>query len=289
MIDKKLLYKLYIEDKKNEIDIAKTLGVSRPTVYHYLKKFNISKKDRIKPALLYKLYVKERKSCSKISRVIGYSCRTIYRRFKEFNIPRSRINRVKIDKDLLYKLYIEKKKSGYEIAKILDISYQSIYYYLKKFNIPRRSASEVNRGKHYSQRKSRKCYHPKTEFKKGIHYSPKTEFKKGHKETPEIREKRIRNSLKACHHKPNKKEKELYSMLQFLFPNEYSINVNGEIMILGNKVPDFVNTNGQKKVIELYGDYWHRNDKEEDRINYFKKFGYNTLIVWEHELKNKDF
>jgi len=85
--------------------------------------------------------------------------------------------------------------------------------------------------------------------------------------------------------KPNKPELKLNSILQQVLPNEYTLNVKAEIMILGKKIPDFVNVNGQKKVIELYGDYWHRNDDPQDRIDLFKKLGWDTLIIWEKELK----
>lgn len=115
----------------------------------------------------------------------------------------------------------------------------------------------------------------------------------------DFRNKTLRNSLLASISKPNKPEKLLYSLLTKLFPKEYKINVKGEVMILGGKIPDFVNVNGQKKVIELFGDYWHsdkfikNNGKdnvatENGRIDYFKKLGYKTLIVWENELKNID-
>jgi len=52
--------------------------------------------------------------------------------------------------------------------------------------------------------------------------------------------------------------------------------------------PDFVNINGQKKIIELFGDYWHRNTqiKDKKRIKTYNKYGYKVLIVWEHELEN---
>ncbi len=62
---------------------------------------------------------------------------------------------------------------------------------------------------------------------------------------------------------------------------------NGEV-IIGFKNPDFINVNGEKKVIELYGDYWHRNDNPQDRIDHFKKYGFDCLVIWERELKNKD-
>jgi len=134
---------------------------------------------------------------------------------------------------------------------------------------------------------------PATEFKKGIH--PATEWKKGHRESPEVREKRIKNVLKASAIKPNQKERQLNSLLQQLLPGEYTLNVRGEVMILGGRIPDFVNINGKKRLIELFGNYWHSEEKtgrqgreeEAKRINHFKQFGWDTLIVWERELKDE--
>jgi len=93
--------------------------------------------------------------------------------------------------------------------------------------------------------------------------------------------------LKACKMKPNKAEKKLFNILQELFPNEYALNVRAEYAVLGGKIPDFFNVNGQKKLIELFGDYWHKDDIPEERVDFFKPFGFSTLIVWEHELQNK--
>lgn len=101
------------------------------------------------------------------------------------------------------------------------------------------------------------------------------------------------NGLKL---KPNKPEKLLNTLLQQILPNEYKINVRGEVMIFGGKIPDFVNVNGQKKIVELFGNYWHSNkfikkhgcyeDTETGRKKYFKQLGWDTLIIWEKELKN---
>ena len=54
------------------------------------------------------------------------------------------------------------------------------------------------------------------------------------------------------------------------------------------------NINGQKKLIEFFGSFWHskkwtdrtKRQEEERRIKHFAKYGYKTLIIWEHELKN---
>lgn len=43
--------------------------------------------------------------------------------------------------------------------------------------------------------------------------------------------------------------------------------------------PDFVNIK-KRKVIEGFGDYWHRNDNPQDKIDSFGKFGYDCLIIW---------
>lgn len=97
--------------------------------------------------------------------------------------------------------------------------------------------------------------------------------------------KQIKGRMKSLHISPNKPEKILINLFnKFNFP--YKFVGDGEI-IIGKYNPDFINCNGQKKLIELYGDYWHKNDNPQDRINYFKKYGFETLILWEHELDNK--
>jgi len=92
---------------------------------------------------------------------------------------------------------------------------------------------------------------------------------------------------------PNKSEITLNSFLQKTIPNEYKFVGDGEFILEG-KCPDFLNVNGKKKLIELFGNYWHGEDRtgktkkesEDERINYFKKFGFKTLIIWESELQD---
>ena len=54
---------------------------------------------------------------------------------------------------------------------------------------------------------------------------------------------------------------------------------------VGTKCPDFINKK-DKKIIELYGNYWHKNDNPQDRIDYFKQFDYECIVIWASELKN---
>ena len=110
-------------------------------------------------------------------------------------------------------------------------------------------------------------------------------------QNPEYREKVIKSVFKSLNKKPNKQEQLLNQFLQENFPNEWKFVGDGKLIVNG-KCPDFVNVNGQKKIIELFGDYWHNNPKtkyhqtEEGTKEHYAKYGYKTLIIWEKELKN---
>jgi len=49
--------------------------------------------------------------------------------------------------------------------------------------------------------------------------------------------------------------------------------------------PDF-KISGQNKLIELFGDYWHRGENPEKLIKEYKKVGWDCIIFWEHEILN---
>lgn len=104
---------------------------------------------------------------------------------------------------------------------------------------------------------------------------------------PSYREKQIKLILKASHVKPNKLEIHFQNYLDLLFPGEYKYVGDGQL-IIGGKCPDFVNVNGKKKLIEIYGDYWHKGQNPEDRKKIFEPFGYKTLVIWEKELKKEN-
>ena len=47
-----------------------------------------------------------------------------------------------------------------------------------------------------------------------------------------------------------------------------------------------MNINGKKKLIELFGNYWHAEEDEGTRANHFNNYGFECLIIWERELQN---
>ena len=108
---------------------------------------------------------------------------------------------------------------------------------------------------------------------------------------PKFREKMIKillnNQQKAIQGlvlHPNKPEKVLLQIL----PNSFVFVGNGKKMI-DRFNPDFIDEKN-KKIVEMYGDYWHnlKSYKERDlrRLKAYKKAGYALLIIWEHELKD---
>ena len=49
------------------------------------------------------------------------------------------------------------------------------------------------------------------------------------------------------------------------------------------KNPDF-KVRGQNKVIEVFGNYWHRNDDPQELIDLYKTTGLDCLVIWEKEI-----
>ncbi len=84
---------------------------------------------------------------------------------------------------------------------------------------------------------------------------------------------------------PNKAELKLQSILNSIFFEGQFQYVGDGQEIIGGKIPDFIDPINNK-IIELYGDYWHKGQDPNDRIDYFKNFGYDTLVIWESELKS---
>lgn len=123
----------------------------------------------------------------------------------------------------------------------------------------------------------------------GKHHSEETrelirEKAKERFEDPRYREFITKAIMDGCRIKPNKPEQFLIKLIEeHNLPFRY---VGDGQFILGGKCPDFLNCNGEKQLMELYGDYWHQNDDPQERISFFRQYGFDTLIIWEHELSN---
>ena len=217
-----------------------------------------------------------------------------------------------VSKNFLIKEYSKNRKALRQIAKIISCCPQTISNYLKEYNIKIRIGSEAQKGRH-NHKDIKNCpnyidgRYCESQFcidclKKGIKTKISyNNFKYGQKRCKSCayklrwqnkiyREKTIRKILKANNRKPNKPEKSLRAILNKLLSREYKFVGDGKVIIDGF-CPDFININGQKKIIELYGDYWHKKPelikRDKRRIKTYRKYGYKTLIIWQKELKNK--
>lgn len=83
--------------------------------------------------------------------------------------------------------------------------------------------------------------------------------------------------------KPNKLESKVIDILGKYLGNEWKYVGDGSL-IIGRYCPDFVRNHGHNQIIEIYGDYWHRGENPQDRIDLFDSFGYKTLVLWESEV-----
>lgn len=98
-------------------------------------------------------------------------------------------------------------------------------------------------------------------------------------------EKRL---LQASFRGPTQAEQVLIELIENnQLPYKY---VGDGSLLVGVKNPDFVNTRGEPKVIELFGHYWHDNPgtlwhrTAEGCLKIYSQYGYQCLIIWEREL-----
>lgn len=165
----------------------------------------------------------------------------------------------------------------------------------KKFSIKtRRKISKIQKGKRLSKETKKKI----SEARKGKTFSKehKKRLSKSHRknwQNPKFKIRILSAMMSGCENRPTKPEKRLRKRLNHMFPNKYKYVGDGKFWVVA-KNPDFININGQKKIIEMFGDYWHgkkitgrtRKQEENQRTNHFSKYGFRTLIIWESELKN---
>ncbi len=101
----------------------------------------------------------------------------------------------------------------------------------------------------------------------------------------EWKEKQIKAMLKGLLKRPTSLERQMIEIIQkYNLPYKYT--GNGSFWI-AYKNPDFINTNGEKKLIEVANDFelHHPKDYAEKRKNHFSKYGWESFIFT--GIKNK--
>jgi very-short-patch-repair endonuclease len=93
-----------------------------------------------------------------------------------------------------------------------------------------------------------------------------------------------KNWAQKCGLKPNKLEKSFMIFLGEEAPNEWRYVGDGSVWIAG-KNPDFIHK-VERRVIELFGSYWHKKEEEKERVSHFEKYGFECIIVWDKQFKD---
>jgi very-short-patch-repair endonuclease len=159
-----------------------------------------------------------------------------------------KLSKCPLTNEELQSLYWGKELSCSQIAKLFNVSSATTRNWMKRFSIPFRSKSEA----------TKLCW-----------------------KKPQYQE-RVFNGIKR---RPSKGEQTLIRLMEEnKLPFEYC--GDGRTFI-GGRCPDFI-IYDRKKIIEFFGDYWHDSEEEKERKEFFAKYGFETLVIWEHELNDED-
>ena len=202
---------------------------------------------------LYSLYWTEKRNQTEVAKICGVVKTTIANWLKEYKIPLKSMSEAKTgikmpSKEKLFYWYWKNNESTEDIANRLGVGRNTIARQLNKLNIPRKG------------------------FFQATWKNPKY----------------IRKQMKARNVSKNKQEIELECILEELFGSEEYIFVGDANFILGGYNPDFLNASGKNKLIDFFGEVFHKKEEEKMRGDYFNKFGFEHLVVWGRELRNKE-
>lgn len=103
----------------------------------------------------------------------------------------------------------------------------------------------------------------------------------------EYRERTLAAQRKGMQLKPNNPERAIINLIE---KNNLSFEYVGDGKLWIDRFnPDFINQQ-KKKIIELFGNYWHNLQsykiRDKKRFDVYKNNGYKTLVIWEREIKN---
>jgi hypothetical protein len=302
MINKKDLIRLYIKEHKTIKQIALIYGCASLTIASRLNKYNIpmSKRKTWKEIIikkeLYKLYVIDMISARSIAKIYKCTSTTVNSRLKETGIL-SRLSEEK-RKQIKLKRIAERTiiKNSPESKLKQSISMKSAYANNPEISIKKRKAmkkcwdtrdSECNDRIIKTLNESRnESWKNKDGRKIRIDALLKTW------QNADTKEKHIKATMLGNQARPTRPEIAVKDILDRLYPNEYAYNGDcSQGVVLAGLVPDFIDVNGKKQIVEVFGDVFHNpelfpfggelNERRTDkgRIEAYKTIGWNCLIM----------
>ena len=104
-----------------------------------------------------------------------------------------------------------------------------------------------------------------------------------HWENKEWREKQVKLMLASLFKRPTSLEREMIQIIEkYKLPYKY---VGDGSFLIGYKNPDFININGEKKLIEVGNVYHHQGDYIEKRKAHFTRYGWESYFFITNKLE----
>lgn len=244
-------------------------------------------------------------------------------------MARTNVLKSKVNKEILEDLYWRQMLSLREIEERLHVPHTTLERRMGEHGIPTRSKSEALRGNkngvghigwnrgltkkdHSSLKSMAQKLTGRPSPRLGTHVSPESlkriaegqlsatfqrNTEAANQKTralwadPEWKTAMLKKLRRAFQKKPNRLEQRLLNI--FMANNmPYEYVGDGKVVING-LIPDFINTDGDKKIIELFGEHWHSkqdvkwHQTELGRIMAYNSVGFDCLIIWTKELRDE--
>ena len=266
--DKEWLYDAYRTKELSSIKIAKICNCTPGKIFDWMEKFNISTRNATEANIIRHKNNPGMFTGEKNPRWKGgkkkkeYRCSYCEKLIEKIDPLPSPYKRLFCNEQCYLKFYPSKIK--------VNCSYCSKVLYIKPSGL--KLPNGIDKKNFYC---NLKC--------KGKRDSIYVRGKNHHSFGRVMTKEKMKNLRRAMNIRPNKPEKTFNEMT----PDIIRYVGDGSFWkTLSNKKyknPDFKVT-GQNKVIEIYGNYWHKNDDPNELINLYNQIGMDCLIVWEQEI-----
>ena len=308
--DRNWLYEKYIVQKLSASQIASIVGCkSRQTVTNALRRHGITVRGKSPVPMsyselqnkewLYQRYMIQKLSCSQIAKELGCCHQIVYAALKTHNISLREIFPELKDSDWLYKKYVVEKLNCSEIGKQIGCDNETVSRALKRHDISIRNHSERTKGEmnpQYGKKlgkehiKKLRAGNKKYWLNSEAHERQTERMIKLNQENPEMKKATLKLKSRTV---PELRFLELCEKhnLPFKFTGDGSFWIE-------NINPDFVDCNGKKIAVEVFGDYWHSpllkpnidwKRTYKGRKEILKKYGWKLIVLWETDLKRQDY
>lgn len=279
--NKNWLIQKHIQDGLSITEMANLCHVSNTPILYWMQKLDIKHRNQAEAMKLGRM----REKMSRIKRghhPMEEHKRKISQTHISLDLQRNG-KREYQEREWLYQKYIIEKLSMRKIRQLCHVNSDTIIQrWLKRFNIAIRSKSEATKSYYKKNPEAKMVGAKNPNYGRPLSGAQRVAISKISKSNW-LNNEYKNKVLTSCEKRPTKPEKIFDEMTP---PNIRYVGNRAYWKTLldgSHKNPDFKVT-GQKKLIEIWGNYWHKNHDPQGLINQYKQIGYDCLIFWENEI-----